>query len=237
MLPAALSTLHRFFRPIPGALLDLVYPPICIACSHRVVHPTLPLCPLCTAALPRADAGEVRQRLDHQSWGHGLDVTFALWQFDRQTIVQRLQHALKYGNRPDLGVTLGRWIGSALPEELRNTEMVVPVPLSRAHLYERGYNQSARLAQGIGAVTGWPVWEDAATRTRLTRSQTRLSEAARWKNVDGAFMAKEEAVQHRRVLLVDDVLTTGATLCACAAAISQAGAASVSIAVLGLAGR
>jgi predicted amidophosphoribosyltransferase len=196
-------------RALLDAALGFAYPALCLGCDDRVPP----------------DEG-------HAS---------ALWTFDAGGTIRRLQHALKYGNRPGLGVALGGLMGRALRGEGAPVyDAVVAVPLARARVLERGYNQSHQLALGIAAaladatppappVPGW------LRRARATRSQTALSAARRWANVDGAFALGAGAdVAGRRVLLVDDVLTTGATGTAAAAPVVAAGA-HVDLAVLALA--
>jgi ComF family protein len=154
---------------------------------------------------------------------------FALWVFDEGGTIQRLQHALKYQNRPQLGERLGQYMARALDQTLDQPlyDAVFPIPLARRRRLERGYNQSRRLALGIAKVLGLPeVPEGLLVRTRPTRSQTNLSRAKRWTNVSGAFgMAEATDLTNRRVLLVDDILTTGATMTAAAQPLREAGAA------------
>ena len=157
--------------------------------------------------------------------------------FDEGGTVQRLQHLLKYGNRPAYGHALGRLIGAAYRDTTApEPALVVPVPLHRIRRYERGYNQSAMLARGVGQALAVPTAETLLTRPRATASQTNLSRLRRWENVAGAFAVMQpEAVAGRSLLLIDDVLTTGATLTAAAMALKQAGASSVHVATLALA--
>ena len=153
----------------------------------------------------------------------------ALWGFDAGGTVQRVQHALKYRGRPSLGVPLGRLLGQAFAREVPGwrPDLVMPVPLSRLRELERGYNQSSGLASGAAEALGALTSGSVLVRTRPTQSQTTLALAQRWANVDGAFALAPEAsggLAGRRVLLVDDVLTTGATLLAAARPLHDAGA-------------
>lgn len=224
-------------RQLGRALVDLLYPPLCLGCEERLPEgPPLPLCPACRRRLPRAEAEMVAERLARfpaSPIGHAL----ALWTFDEGGALQRLQHALKYGNRPSLGVRLGRLVGAAWAEAaLPRPGLLVPVPLHRPRRLERGYNQAERLACGIAEALGVPLREGLLARTRRTRSQTALARAERWQNVEGAFtLAEPENLAGRRVLLVDDVLTTGATVIAAALPLAKAGAA-VDLALLACTG-
>jgi ComF family protein len=225
-------------RRLGQALLGLLYPPLCLGCEDRLPSDAdatpLPLCPTCLRSLPRAEAGILTPRLARFPGGAAaFDRAAALWIFDAAGALQQLQHTLKYGNRPTLGVQLGRLVGEAWHAGANpSPELVVPVPLHRRRRLERGYNQSERLATGIAEVLDAPVRADLLARPRATRSQTALSQPERWQNVERAFALSEpHAVAGRRVLLVDDVLTTGATSVAAAAPLRAAGA-TVSLTVL-----
>ena len=220
-----------------SSLLGLVYPELCVRCERRVHDPDrLPVCDACLRRLPRPDDGAVAVRLAARDEGAAFaqDAT-ALWRFDSDGAVQRLQHALKYKGRPRLGRHVGTLLAEAIAREQSTAfDAVVPVPLAPTRLLERGYNQSEALAEGVAGRLGCPLRPDLLRRTRATRSQTRLGFAERWANVDGAFEAAGDDLAGTRLLLVDDVLTTGATLLAAARPLTQAGA-SVSLAVLALA--
>ncbi len=212
-------------------LAGLAYPALCLGCEGRLPDPDDALCPSCLRGLPRADVGAARQMLA----GAELDHVVPLWAFDPGGTVRRVQHALKYGGRPSLGLALGRVMARAVAEAGARIDAVVPVPLSRTRTLERGYNQAEALARGVAAGLAVPV-VDALARTRATRKQATLSAQARVANVDGAFaVVNGVALAGAHVLLVDDVLTTGATMVAAARPLAEAGA-TVSVAALGLAG-
>lgn len=140
---------------------------------------------------------------------------------------------LKHADRTDMAVHLARWLHRAGAELIAEAELIVPVPLHRWRLLVRSYNQSALLARALGALTQKPVAADALTRLKPTRSQGGLSRKERRRNVAGAFAVRQSAaVEGRRVLLVDDVLTSGATANACALALHHAGAAAVDVIAL-----
>jgi ComF family protein len=149
-------------------------------------------------------------------------------------VARTLVHALKYQDRTDLAPTMGRWMARAGDELLKDADALIPVPLHWQRSWSRRYNQSGALARVIAAQAGIPVWGDVLRRTRQTRQQVGLSRAERSRNVQGAFgvaAEKKPAVQGRRVVLIDDVLTSGATVDTCARALLRAGAASVDVLV------
>lgn len=218
-------------------MLRLAYPPVCIGCDVSLEDETTLLCPDCLRGLRRANSQRVTARLTHLPANHGvIDSVFALWLFEPGGALQKVHHQLKYGNRPTYGIRLGTQIGLTLqsthPADT-SFDAIIPTPLHRARLYERGYNQSVMLARGIADVLQAPVREDVLVRTRFTLSQTKLTRPERWNNVDGAFTVRmPEIVRGARILLVDDVFTTGATLLAAATALRHAGAASITAATL-----
>ncbi len=219
-------------RNLLRATVGLVYPTLCFGCELRLSEhgdDDLPICSACHRRLPKGTPDHVLQRLARLPEAGGVfNDVFALWVFDEGGTIQRLQHALKYQNRPKLGVRLGRVMGRALMSQHHPLyDAVFPVPLSRRRFLERGYNQSQKIAEGmVEVLSGSPnIPEDALIRTRSTKSQTNLSRTNRWKNVSGAFeISGPLDLTNQRVLLVDDVLTTGATLTAAALPLRNAGA-------------
>jgi ComF family protein len=165
---------------------------------------------------------------------NGPDEVFAYGVFEEP--LRELVHLFKYGGVTALARPLGRLLRLAVPRD-RGFDLIVPTPLHWRRRWTRGYNQAMLLARELAPALGLkPV--NALRRTRATSTQAGLSRTARRANVAGAFVVRDPSRIHgRRVLLVDDVMTTGATLRACAAALKRAGARSVSIAVLARAGR
>ena len=162
------------------------------------------------------------------------------WQRARAALVydeasRRLVLDLKYAGRRDGLAIMATWMVQAGAELIEDADLLVPVPLHYRRLISRGYNQSGWLAGAVSRRTGVPMRVDILRRTRATRSQGGLSARARRRNVAGAFNVrngKTEALEGRNVLLVDDVLTTGATLAGCTRALKKAGAARVDVLVL-----
>jgi ComF family protein len=149
-------------------------------------------------------------------------------------ISRALVHGLKYGDRLDLAPMLGRWLSHAGRELLSEADALVPVPLHWRRRWERRFNQSAVLAAAVSSLSGVPVAAGALKRVKATAQQVGLSRSERAANVQGAFRVPPEgkaAVAGRRLILVDDVLTSGATVDGCARALLRAGAANIDVLV------
>jgi ComF family protein len=194
-------------------LLDFLMPALCAACRS----PGGCLCPRCAAAIATSTS-------ILRGSANGVPPVTALGAYDGTLRAAIL--ALKFGRARALGARLGRWLA---PKILLPFEAVVPVPLHTARLRERGYNQAAEIANAIGAASRRPVIENALERNRVTAPQSALDLIGRRANVEGAFAAGRQIdrVCGARVLLVDDVITTGATIRACADALRAAGVRAV----------
>ncbi|WP_141611546.1 ComF family protein [Litorilinea aerophila] len=221
-----------FFPPACAGCGQVGYP-FCPRCAQRVEPVPRPCCTICgrpqpepTDACPACAAALVHPVTRIRA--------AALYTSPLREAI----HAFKYGGRPELAQSLGRYLVVAFGEADWDTpvDLVVPVPLHRDRLAERGYNQSQLLAQALCRWLHLPLGTDALTRVRQTRQQVGLDAAARQENVLEAFVASSAAVQGRTLLLVDDVYTTGATLKACAAAALEAGATRVYGLTLAMAG-
>lgn len=198
-------------------LVDLLAPPRCAACDARLRGRAV----FCAACAP-----SVIPAIPFVADGVAA---FALY----GGAVSEALRRLKYGGRADLAGPLGHLARRAARAASLRADAVVPVPLHPARLAERGYNQAALLAMEVAEELEVPLWPRALRRVRPTAQQARLDRTARRHNVAGAFAVRSpEAVAGRRLLLIDDVCTTGATLAACAEALRTAGAAKVTALVV-----
>jgi len=199
---------------LPAAASSL----LCDACAARIPRLRTPLCARCLVR-EREPAGCRRHR------GFGVH---APWLFDERAAA--VVHALKYHDRPRVAAPLGAEMAASLPGEWRRPDLVLEVPLHATRLRERGYNQSAELADALADALAAPRLPGALRRVRATPPQARLGPAARRANLAGAFAIERPArLRGRRVLLVDDVITTGATLDAALAALHDAGAVAAGV--------
>lgn len=230
----------RFLRGFGEGLGGLMYPPRCLGCGDRLFQARTLLCHTCFHGIDRASRREAEARLHRLPQARAvLDEVACLWIFDKGGALQAVHQALKYGNRPSYGVTLGAPLGAVYLQSCdgaAGVEVIVPVPLHRSRLLERGYNQSEMLAKGAAPILGAPVDSRLLVRHVPTKSQTALKRANRWENLDGVFRVVEPArVRDRHLLIVDDVLTTGSTAGSAAKVLKEAGAARVDLATLALA--
>ena len=238
------SLLMDLLNDLAAGLLSVLYPPVCHGCHHGTENPKLPLCESCRAGLNPADEDDIMQIIGRlPTASPGIDGGCSIWMFEQNSPLQRLIHQMKYENRPTIGVELGRILGRVCAERWAREaadppELLCPVPLFRTRYLERGYNQSAYLARGVGNVLEREVLNGVLIRSRVTRSQTNLNRTERWNNVRTAFaIVDAEVIDGRTVLLIDDILTTGSTLAAAAGALRQAGAVSVHTATAAVARR
>lgn len=155
--------------------------------------------------------------------------------FNKQSVMQNLLHQLKYKGKKEIGLYFGRRIGEALGSSGRykGIDAVVPLPLFFKREKKRGYNQAAMIGEGIAEIMDLPVLNNVVTRKRNTETQTHKTRTERWENIEGKFeLINKEEVEGKHVLLVDDVLTTGATLEACGSELLKARELKLSIATL-----
>ncbi|NBC81990.1 MAG: ComF family protein [Bacteroidetes bacterium] len=215
--------------------IQLIYPQICPVCLNSLAKNENQLCTACLFSLPRtAFHGLSSNALEESFWGrlpvkHGTAFLF----FEKKNRTQQILHEIKYRNNRELGIYMGRLFASELRGSSFDTvDGIVPVPLHPKKLHQRGYNQAELIANGMGDVMNKPVYNNLLVRNIYTTSQTRQGRYERWENMEEAFALNEQMrVQQKHLLLVDDVITTGATLEAAGQHIA-AGDNSISVASL-----
>jgi ComF family protein len=236
------ARLAKALRSALGLIVDVALPQLCAICREPVDGAGL--CPACWSKLSFIappycerlgipfpfDGGPGLLSMEAITDPPAYNRARAAVRYD--DIARKLVHALKYGDRVDLAPTMGRWMANAGRELLADADAIVPVPLHWRRQWARRFNQSALLAEIIAKPTASRVAHGALKRVKATPQQVGLGKAERAQNVQGAFRVPAEGraeVAGRKLLLVDDVLTSGATADACARALLRAGAASVDV--------
>lgn len=221
--------------------VGLFYPPLCLACGEHLPSSCRLICLDCQLTLPQTEQHlHADNAFTERFWGRvPLRAGAALYYYGKTGRVQQLIFQLKYHDQPEIGYLLGQWYGEMLRESphFRDLDAVVPVPLHPRKEQQRGYNQSERFAAGLSESLRLPMWPQLLRRRQHADSQTKKGRLDRLTNTMEAFVlhqADRAAGQH--LLLVDDVLTTGATLEACALELLRAADASVSMATIAIAG-
>lgn len=230
---------------IPSFLSDfvgLIFPQVCLACEQALSRGEEHLCTSCRMQLPYTDyhlLSTEANPLSRRFWGRTpIRHTLSYLRFLRRGRVQHLLHQLKYRGQRDVGQVLGRWYGHELAQNNFQFDLIVPVPLHPSKLAKRGYNQSDPFAEGMAESLRIPWHAAGLRRIEHTDSQTSKNRVERWQNVADVFQVTDPTIiQGKHVLVVDDVLTTGATLEACATILLAAGAAEVSVATIACADR
>jgi ComF family protein len=198
--------------------IALFYPKYCFGCRDGLVKGEDTLCTKCVLQLPKTNyhhsiSNPIKERLFGRL---PLEHALAFLKFRKTGIVQHLLHELKYNNHPEIGVKLGKLYGRELKENLIDQfDLIVPVPLHNSRKRKRGYNQSAKFAEGLSQSLDVPWDESISMRTTSTATQTKKNKVERWENVKDVFAVHDDRVRDKRILLVDDVITTGATIEAC----------------------
>ncbi|MBD0279134.1 MAG: ComF family protein [Flavisolibacter sp.] len=224
-------------REIKDSLLHLAFPHVCEGCGSDLLERRHSICLNCHAALPETSFHLYPNNpVEKMFWGR-LPVIHATAQyyFTKESLMQRLMHQFKYRGNKELGLYLGCLMGERLAGSNRfsDVDALVPLPLFPEKEHKRGFNQAAILCAAIAEALQKPVLNSAVIRIHHTESQTKKSRVERWQNIGGRFeVADEQALSNKHILLVDDVVTTGATLEACGRTILQTSNTHISIATL-----
>ena len=221
-------------------LVHMIYPHLCAGCESDLLEQNELVCYKCISSLPHTHFASIENNpVEKIFWGR-VDIAAAMseFYFTKDSVVQNLVYELKYRDNKAIGIYLGEMIGESIlgSDRFKNIDAIIPIPLYKSREKKRGYNQAALLANGISKIINIPSIENNVIRTRATDTQTKKHRRDRWENVSGGFAIKNPKVlEQKHLLLVDDVLTTGATLEACAIEIFKIPGVKISIAVLALA--
>jgi ComF family protein len=208
-------------RKLSNQIFSLFYPNLCAGCHVDLVRHEKIICLSCWETLPKTNF-HLREKnpVAQKFWGKiNIQHATSFYYFNKEGRLQQILHALKYRKQFDVGILLGQKMGVDLlyADWIKNIDLIIPIPLSKEKMRIRGYNQSESIALGISAVLNIPVQTNNIIRVKNTASQTNKNIAERMENVKDAFAVQDaEKLKNKHVLLIDDVLTTGATLEACA---------------------
>ena len=217
--------------------ISLFFPRHCLACGSSQAKGEDVICTKCMLEMPQTEYHRIRGNpLEHRlSYRIPIKYAMALFKFSKNGRVQHMLHELKYKDHPEIGVALGRVYAAKLADaNLQEAfEMIVPVPLHTSRIRKRGYNQSAKFAEGLSEKLHIPAIPDLMIRKNKTETQTRKTKLNRWENMTGVFDLRiAGSAKGKKILLVDDVITTGSTLEACAQVLINEGCSELSIACI-----
>ncbi|MCF0059521.1 ComF family protein [Dyadobacter sp. CY356] len=206
--------------------VDLIFPRCCEACDKGLIGNEETICTSCRIGLPRIEQDSVFSASVKQKFVdvHEVAGTNSFLLFTKKGKVQKLLHALKYRGKSEIGVLLGFMFGQEMLSNgnLPEADLIVTVPLHKKKLKIRGYNQSDKLAEGFSNATNIPWSGKVLERTKFTETQTGKTRNERWENVKGVFQVNGN-MEGLTVIIIDDILTTGATLEACMEVLKNAG--------------
>jgi len=216
--------------------LSLVFPRICIISQVPLAKGEHLLSTQAVISLPRFNLKEENVSLVRRVYSFApVNEAWAYYKFTKRGKVQKLLHALKYKNHPEIGEMAGKWFGHALKENtnIAGVDLIVPVPMHKKKQKKRGYNQCDYITWGLSEVLSIPWSTRVLAKVENTKSQTRKNRMERYRNSYQAYAIWKNAdIQGKHILLVDDVVTTGATLGACANLLLAGGCRAVSVAAI-----
>ena len=204
-------------------LIDLILPRYCTVCGGILSPGEQDICLNCLYQLPRVDSTQM-QEIEKLFWGIiPVERAASYIYYRKGSPYNKLLHKIKYKNQPEIATRLAIAAARELQESgfFDDIDIIVPLPLSKKKERKRGYNQCDYIAEGLSRVSGIPVRKGYVERTKANETQTHKSKEERWSNVEGIFsVTKPWALEGQHILLVDDVLTTGATIASCAKSIT-----------------
>lgn len=223
-------------RDLSEAFLHFFYPHICCGCGTDIISNQNQLCLRCIASLPETGFEKyLNNPVERKFWGRlPLESAMSTYYFTPASTMQHLMHLFKYNMQKELGLQLGRMMGQHLLKSGRlQADVLVPLPLYPSKEKKRGYNQARVLCEGIADCLRLPIVDKAVIRKESTSSQTSKRRIERWQNMEGKFeLINPCYLENKHLLLIDDVITTGATLEACGQELLKVSNSRLSIATL-----
>mgnify|MGYP000628005768 CR=1 FL=1 len=204
----------KIFKESIHGLADLFFPRLCLGCDIPLHINESDLCFSCQLVLPKTDFHRFPENPAWQNFIGRVDVLAAtsFLHFEKGGTVQRLMHAIKYQGKKELAHRLGYWFGEDLKDSrFSEFNRLIPIPLHPKKLKQRGYNQAEAFAEGISRALSIPLDTDSFVRVKHSKSQTGMDRFLRWNNVQDAFELRRSINPNEKILLIDDVLTSGAT--------------------------
>jgi ComF family protein len=218
-------------------LISLLFPRICYACGDRLMKNEDLICTNCFVNIHRTGFHLTQENIVEKTfWGRcKLEKVAVFSIYNKDSSIRKLVHNMKYRGVKEIGSELGRIYGNDLVKSdfLDGIDLIVPVPLHPSKERIRGFNQSAEIAEGLSASTGIPAANDIMTRASFSHTQTKRKRVDRWANVEGIFGVPDYSrIEGKHLLLVDDVITTGATIESCASELLKGRDVKVSVVAL-----
>ena len=228
-------------KEIKDSFLHLLFPHVCTGCGNDILNEETVLCMRCVDAMPETNFDiHPNNPVEKLFWGRlPLVGATAQFYFTKESLMQHLMHQFKYKFNKELGLQLGKIMGEQLKKSGRfAVDALIPLPLFPAKEKRRGYNQATLLCEGMAESMNVPVLYNIIIRPQHTETQTKKGRIERWKNMEGKFiLSAPDAIRNKHLLLVDDVVTTGATFEACGNELLKAENVQLSLASLCVASR
>jgi ComF family protein len=214
-----------------NSILDLVLPRFCCACKMKLSSTEDTMCISCLSKIQMTSKERLKREFDRKFLNNNIvSDFFSPYVFEKDKELQHAIHSLKYENKFPIGIFLGKTLANKIKTDRSNwnIDLIIPIPLHQLKKAERGYNQSFYIAKGIGKILKITFSDRIVKRIKYTESQTTMTLNERAENISGAFRVRNKnSVKGKSILLVDDVITTGATISECGKILLEAGAKNI----------